>query len=72
MDKATRWAADENLTGPDAEVIDTLIAAMAEGNLERSMNRKIGTFVEACRLVERDNFMSDPNRPCCREILRMR
>jgi len=23
------------------------------------MNRKIGTFVEACQLVKRDNFMSD-------------
>jgi dGTPase len=33
--------------------------AIGEGNLERVMNRKIGTFVEACRLVKRENFMAD-------------
>ncbi len=59
MDKVSRWATTENLTGRDAEVIEGLTAAIADGNLERVMNRKIGTFVEACRLVERENFMSD-------------
>jgi len=58
-DKVTRWAAEENLTGRDAAVVEALAQAMADGNLERTMNRKIGTFVEACTLVERDNFMSD-------------
>ncbi len=57
--KVNRWAADQKLTSQESVIIDELIAALSAGNLERVMNRKIGTFVEACTLVERDNFMSD-------------
>ena len=54
-----RWAADQTLDGLEAQALDDLIAALDHGGLERAMNRKIGTFVEACRLVECENFMSD-------------
>lgn len=54
-----RWAADNNISGEDAGILDGLLESMRGGNLERVMNRKIGTFVEACRLVERDTFMND-------------
>jgi dGTPase len=57
--KVSRWAADEQLTTADSRLLEELIAALQAGNLERVMNRKIGTFVKACTLVERDNFMSD-------------
>ena len=54
-----RWAAEQDLSDADKLVIEELIVAMDEDNLERSMNRKIGTLVEACTLVERENFMSE-------------
>jgi dGTPase len=57
--RVSRWAERKNLVGDDAKTIEKLLEAMRDGNLERVMNRKIGTFVEACNLVERNNFMSD-------------
>jgi dGTPase len=59
MDKISRWAADRNLDPQDSKTVEDLITVIGSGGLERSMNRKIGAFVEACSLVERDNFMSD-------------
>ena len=56
--RVQRWASDQELDADEAAAIEDLAAALASGNLERVMNRKIGTFVETCRLVERDNFMS--------------
>ncbi len=58
-DKVTRWASDRDLDANDSRIIEDLIAVIGTGGLERSMNRKIGVFVEACSLVERENFMSD-------------
>ena len=58
-DKVNRWASARHLAGQDSRIIEDLIAVIGAGGLERSMNRKIGSFVEACSLVERDNFMSD-------------
>ena len=58
-DKVSRWAADRNLADQDSRIIEDLIGVIGADGLERSMNRKIGDFVEACSLVERDNFMSD-------------
>lgn len=54
-----RWAAGQALDAHERALVDELKAAVAEHRLERAMNRKIGAFVEACRLVERDTFMND-------------
>lgn len=54
-----RWAAGQALDPHERALVDELKAAVAEHRLERMMNRKIGAFVEACRLVERDTFMND-------------
>ncbi len=59
MDKVSRWAADQDLDATDSRTIDELIKVIGTGGLDRSMNRKIGSFVEACTLTERENFMSD-------------
>ena len=59
IEAVRRWARDQELTAADADVLEALTDAMARGGLERTMNRKIGAFVEACRLVERDTFMND-------------
>lgn len=57
--RVRRWAADQDLAGDEPALLDGLLAAIAAGDLERVMNRRIGVFVEACTLVERENFMSD-------------
>jgi len=59
IDSLRRWAADQDLDPAGEGVLEQLIEALAGGELERTMNRKIGEFVEACTLVERDNFMAD-------------
>jgi len=60
MDRVRRWVADQSeLDATQLRILDELVDAIGEGNLERTMNRKIGVFVEACSLVERENFMSD-------------
>jgi len=57
--KVNRWAADQQLTSEESKILDELVASLGRGDLERVMNRKIGTFVSACTFVEVDNFMSD-------------
>jgi dGTPase len=59
LTRVQRWAQQENLDAEEIAHLNDLMAAIAEGNLERAMNRKIGAFVEACRLVERESFMND-------------
>ena len=46
--RVLRWAADRDLDADEGRIVDELAAALVAGNLERTMNRKIGTFVEAC------------------------
>ncbi len=58
MDTINRWAAERNLDSAESRIVEELIAVIGAGGLERSMNRKIGVFVEACSLTQRDNFMS--------------
>lgn len=59
IDRIERWAADQDLGERQAAILEQLSRALGEHNLERVMNRRIGDFVEATRLVERENFMSD-------------
>jgi dGTPase len=58
IDRIQRWAGKENLTDTEQTLLDELVQALGEGNMERVMNRKIGAFVEATSLTERENFMS--------------
>ncbi|PID80948.1 deoxyguanosinetriphosphate triphosphohydrolase [bacterium DOLJORAL78_65_58] len=59
MVQVERWAQEKNIAAEEARFLEGLLESMRGGGLERAMNRKIGTFVEACRLVERDTFMND-------------
>jgi dGTPase len=57
--RVRRWAAEQDLAEGEGQLLEGLLRAIADGDLERVMNRRIGTFVEACSLVERRNFMTD-------------
>ncbi len=46
-------------TSADRASIDDLVSALASGTVERTMNRRIGRYIEACSLVEHDGFLSD-------------
>jgi dGTPase len=59
VEAIARWAGTQDLSEDDARIIAELQTAITDRALERTMNRKIGAFVEACRLVERDTFMND-------------
>lgn len=54
-----KWAAERSPSKTDARLLEGILAAMAEGAVERTFSRKIGDFIAACRLKERNNFMSD-------------
>ena len=58
IDRIQRWAGAQDLSAADQQHLEDLTRALGQGDLERVMNRKIGAFVEAVRLVERENFMS--------------
>ena len=59
MEKIARWARSQKLEPTDLQTLDTLQTSIADGDLERAMNRKIGRFIEACSLGERQNFLSE-------------
>ena len=59
IDRIQRFARDRDLSAEQKTILEGLVDALGEGNLERVMNRKSGTFVEAVSLIERENFMSE-------------
>ena len=58
MERVEAWAAGEALDSERQAWLDGLFAAMRGDRLENVFSAKIGTFITACRLRERTNFMS--------------
>lgn len=52
------WGAEQSLTQNEDLWLSAMISATIEGNVTRTFSRKIGHFIEACRLEQRKNFMS--------------
>jgi dGTPase len=52
------WAADEPIDAERQRWLDQLFAAIRGDRLEGAFAQKIGAFITACRLRERDNFMA--------------
>lgn len=57
--RVEQWAASTKLTSAESAIVGRLLNTMTKGVLTRDFSIKIGSFVRACELVERDNFMSD-------------
>ncbi len=53
-----RWAGDQALTEQEQKMVEALLRQIELPALERAMARKIGQFIEACRIVQRENFLS--------------
>jgi dGTPase len=58
IERIERWAAGQALDSAQQQLLDTLFEAIRGDRLESVFSMKIGSFIQACRLRERDNFMA--------------
>lgn len=57
-----RWAESQSLDADGAGHLEFLCRAIREGRVEARLNRLIGGYIQACRLVPREGFLSDKTR----------
>ena len=58
LERIERWAAGEAIGAPRQRWLDELFAAIRADNVERAFSQKIGGFIRATRLRERQNFIA--------------
>jgi dGTPase len=58
IERIERWAGGEALNAGQQRWLDALFDAIRDDRLESVFSMKIGGFIQACRLRERDNFMA--------------
>ncbi len=58
MERIERWAAGEPIDAERQAYLDALFNALRGDRLENVFAQKIGAFITACRLRERQNFMA--------------
>lgn len=58
IERVERWAAGEAIGPEQQKHMDALFDAIRADRLENVFSKKIGTFIQACRLRERDSFMA--------------
>ena len=59
VERVERWADGETIGAAEQRHLDTLFDALKRDRLENTFSQKIGAFIRACRLKERDNFMAE-------------
>lgn len=59
VERIERWAATQAIGAAEQRHLDTLFDALKKDRLENVFSKKIGNFIQACRLKERDNFMAE-------------
>jgi len=58
QERIESWAAGEPIDALRQHLLDSLMDAIRGDKLESVFSQKIGAFITACRLRERDNFMA--------------
>ncbi|MBA3850442.1 MAG: deoxyguanosinetriphosphate triphosphohydrolase, partial [Opitutus sp.] len=58
IERVERWAAGEEIDAAKQRHMDSLFDAIRADRLENVFSQKIGAFIQACRLKERENFMA--------------
>jgi dGTPase len=58
IERVERWAGGEAIGAAEQKHMDSLFDAIRKDKLENVFSKKIGVFIQACRLKERDNFMA--------------
>jgi dGTPase len=59
VERVERWADGETIGAAEQRHLDTLFDALRRDRLENTFSKKIGAFIQACRLKPRENFMSE-------------
>ncbi|MEJ1971515.1 MAG: dNTP triphosphohydrolase [Lacunisphaera sp.] len=59
VERVERWAGGETIGPIEQKYLDALFDAIRKDRLENTFSKKIGTFIQACRLKPRDNFMTE-------------
>jgi dGTPase len=59
VERIENWADGETIGAAEQRHLDTLFDALKRDRLENVFSKKIGNFIQACRLKERDNFMAE-------------
>ncbi len=58
VDRIQAWADEKGVDAPGLRLLDELADAIRSERLERIFSARIGAFITACGLRERENFMS--------------
>ncbi|MBL9219311.1 MAG: dNTP triphosphohydrolase [Opitutaceae bacterium] len=69
VERVEHWADGETIGAAEQRHLDTLIDAIKRDKLENTFSRKIGAFIQACRLRARDNFMAEQTNRYKYELL---
>ncbi len=59
VERVERWADGETIGAAEQRHLDTLFDALKRDRLENTFSKKIGAFIQACRLKGRDCFMAE-------------
>ena len=59
IERIAAWGEKEPVDRPGRRLLQELFAGIRADRLESVVSGKIGSFIAACRLRERDNFMAD-------------
>ena len=59
VERVEGWADGETIGAAEQRHLDTLFDALKKDRLENTFSKKIGAFIQACRLKPRDNFMAE-------------
>jgi dGTPase len=58
IERVESWASGQTISAAERQHMDSLFEAIRGDRLENAFAKKIGAFIQACRLQERDNFMA--------------
>jgi dGTPase len=59
VERVERWAGEEKIGPVEQRHLDALFDAIRRDRLENTFSKKIGVFIQACRLKSRENFMAE-------------
>jgi dGTPase len=59
VERVERWAGGETIGALEQRHLDSLLDAIRKDRLENTFSKKIGQFIQACRLKPRENFMAE-------------
>ncbi|MBH54390.1 MAG: deoxyguanosinetriphosphate triphosphohydrolase [Opitutaceae bacterium] len=59
IDKLRRWAESQQLSDEEISHVGSIVRIIQQGNVDATLGLKIGEFIQASSLIERQNYMSE-------------